>query len=125
MLTLNHRAAARLGVRPVLLTALARERVTRAGFAVASLVFAHRLMTLAVAEVLKTPEPAGTARALSGSVREFLRLELGPADLGVDPSGQPWPDRVSDVARLADAYRARLRAEGLVDGVELEAFQAR
>ena len=124
MLTLNHRAAARLGVRPVLLTALARERVTRAGFAVASPVFAHRLMTLAVAEVLKTPEPAGTARALSGSVREFLRLELGPADLGVDPSGQPWPDRVSDVARLADAYRARLRAEGLVDGVELACVAA-
>ena len=84
----------------MLLAALARDRVTRAGLAVASPVFAHRLMTQAVAEVLQGPEPAGTARALAGSVREFLRLQLGPA--GLASAGQGWPGRVLDVARLAE-----------------------
>ena len=122
VLTLNHRAAARLGARPMLLAALARDRVSQAGLAVASPVFAHRLMTRAVAEVLGVQEPAGTARALASSVREFLRLQLGPA--GLESSGQVWPGRVLDVARLADAYKTLLRAEGLVDGVELACVAA-
>ncbi|WP_407538647.1 PD-(D/E)XK nuclease family protein [Deinococcus radiomollis] len=121
-LTLNHRAAARLSVRPMLLAALARDRVMQAGLAVASPVFAHRLMTRAVAEVLGSAEPAGLARALAGSVREFLRLQLGPVRLGA--SGQVWPSRVLGVAQLADAYKTLLRAEGLIDGVELACVAA-
>ena len=122
VLTLNHRAAARLNARPMLLTALARDRVTQAGLAVASPVFAHRLMTRAVAEVLGSPEPTGMARALAGSVREFLRLQLGPK--GLETSDQVWPSRVLDVAQLADTYKTLLRAEGLVDGVELACVAA-
>lgn len=122
VLTLNHRAAARLNARPMLLTALARDRVTQAGLAVASPVFAHRLMTRAVAEVLGSPEPTGMARAFAGSVREFLRLQLGPK--GLETSGQVWPSRVLDVAQLADTYKTLLRAEGLVDGVELACVAA-
>ena len=122
VLTLNHRAAARLGVRPLLLTALARERVSQAGLAVASPVFSHRLLTSVVREVLQDPEPAGTARALAGGVREFLRLGLGVQE--VTSSGPAWSGRVLDLARLAEGYRERLRAEGLVDTVEIASVAA-
>lgn len=78
----------------MLLAALARDQVGQAGLAVASPVLAHHLMMRAVAEVLGVPKPAGMARALADSVREFLRLELGRA--GLKASGQVWPGRVPD-----------------------------
>lgn len=113
-LTLNRRAAARLGVRPLRLDALALRAVLDAGEGVASPALAHRTLTRAVQAELAPREAALTARALSGAVRELLRVQ---ADLG--RLEQVGSAAVARLARVTAAYRTALRGQGLLDAVEV------
>lgn len=112
----NARAAQRLeatAFRPATLESLARELLAAAGLGVAPAIAAHRALAAASADVFPTGTVPGLATALAPALRSLFRAG---ADLEVLLEADS--PRVRRLAVLAIAYRARLRAQGLVDGAE-------
>lgn len=120
VLTLNRRAATRLGARPQRLDSYAHRIVLEAGQAVASPTLAHRLLTEAVRETLQVADPGLVARSLTGTVREVLRGAVDLSLLAREPSPQ-----VQRLAQVAGAYREALRSRSLIDAVEVVGTAAR
>lgn len=114
VVTLNRRAAARLGVRPLRLVELASEVLREAGVVQASPALSQRLLTGVVRQETAARDPGLTARAMMPAVRELLRLDGDLEALLADTSA-----RVQTLARVALAYRAALRDRELIDGVEV------
>ena len=108
-LTPNENAACRLGVEPLSLETLAQQVLgdDRAAHPVT----VQRLLRRAVEEVLGSTDPDGLARILLPPIRELFRA-------GADVDADPGSLRVRRVMEVAHAYRALLRAEGLVDPAE-------
>ncbi len=109
-LTPNENAARTLGAEHLSLATLAlrilgEERVAHP-------VVAQRLLRRAVQETLGSADPDGVARTLLPSIRELFRA-------GADVDGDPDSLRAERVIGVARAYRALLRAQGLVDSAEL------
>ncbi len=114
LIALSLRAGARFGVPRHSFAGLARSIVERAGWGVASTVLAQRELTGAVRDALGMDEAAALARQLGATVRELLRAGVDVRALQADEA-----PRVREVAAVAAAYQARLRAQGLLDGAEL------
>lgn len=107
--TLGARAARRLGVPQVRLSALARETLEGAGVGFATHAQAHRLLTAAVAGEERGLRPASLARAWAPAVRELHRAG---ADLALLARGE---GRAARLARVTLGYRAALGEQGLTD----------
>ncbi|AIZ45187.1 hypothetical protein QR90_08855 [Deinococcus radiopugnans] len=101
VLTLNRRAAARLGASAQRLDAFARRLVLDTGQDIAPATLAQRLLTCAVRDALGVPDPGLVARSLGGPLRELLRGSADLEALRADPSPQ-----VRRLAVAAAAYRA-------------------
>lgn len=114
VLTLNRRAAQRLGVRSLRLNDLALSLVQSAGLELVSPALSHRIMTGVVREVLDVREPGVTAKAVLPAVREFMRSGTPVQGLRGHESL-----RVAQLAQVTLAYQAALEARGLLDPSEV------
>ncbi|RJF76147.1 hypothetical protein D3875_00065 [Deinococcus cavernae] len=114
MLTLNRRAAKRLGVRPLRLNDLPLGLVRAAGLDLASPALSQRMMTQVIREHLDVREPGLTARAMLGAVRELLRSGADLNELKQNSSA-----RIAQLARLTLAYRDALQGRQLLDQVQV------
>jgi hypothetical protein len=108
-ITPNENAAATIGAPPTSLEILAREVLGEER--IAHLVSVQQLLGEAVKKVLGSADPDGVARTVLPPIRELFRAGT---NLDADP-GTPRSQRTFDVARY---YRARLRAQGLIDPAE-------
>ena len=114
VLTLNRRAAKRLGVRPLRLKEFMQSLVLGAGHELASPALTQRLLTDVVRQQLKVTDAGLSARAVLSVVRELLREETNLEQLARAASG-----RVAQIARLAQGYRTALTDLGLLDPVQV------
>ena len=114
VLTLNRRAAKRLGVRPLRLNDLPLGLVRAAGLDLASPALSQRMMTQVIREHLDVREPGLTARAMLGAVRELLRSGADLNELKQNSSA-----RIAQLARLTLAYRDALQGRQLLDQVQV------
>jgi RecB family exonuclease len=113
VVTPNPRAAARLDAPGLTLERLARQVLRTAGLDVAPALLATRLLEDAAPEAITGPDPRGVAQSLSGALKQLFR-----AGADLDAIADQGSERASRLARLGIAYRAKLRARGLVDAAE-------
>ena len=114
VLTLNRRAAIRLGVRPLRLSELALRTVQQAELEVASAALSQRLLSRSVKQTMDVREPGLTARVYLNAVRELLRSGTDLTALSQNSSS-----RVAQLARLTLTYEAALREAGVLDAAEV------
>lgn len=106
VLTLNRRAAARLGAGAQRLDAFARQLVLDAGQGVAPATLAQRLLTGAVRDALDVPDPGLVARSLGGPLRELLRGVGLPSET---ETGRWRPERPRYLCPLGVAAMGKVR----------------
>ena len=114
VLTLNRRAAKKLGVRPLRLNDLPMSVVRDAGIELSSAALSQRVMTGVVRQHLTASEPGVMASALLGVARELLR---SAADLHA--LTQSTSTRVAQLACLTLAYQTALKERSLIDPAEV------
>lgn len=113
IVTPNPRASARLDAPGLTLERLARQVLRTAGLDVAPALLATRLLEDAAPEAISGPDPRGAAQSLTGALKQLFR-----AGADLDVIAAQGSERAVRLARLGLAYRAKLRARGLVDAAE-------
>lgn len=107
-------AARALRVPHQSLETLAQQSLLEKNLRVAPVLIAHRTLRTAASEVTQTSDIDGTVRALTPALKAVIR-----AGIDLDALEAVSSVRTQQLARLARAYRAKLRESKLVDRAEV------
>ena len=96
------------------LDSLSQNIVRCQGWGIASVLLSRRLLQNAVKEVIATKDIEGTAKAFLPAIKDLLRsgIDLNQLQQSYDP-------RIQQLASLAIAYQAQLRARKKIDAAQL------
>jgi hypothetical protein len=119
------RAAVAAGVAATSLGALARARVERDGWRVASRLRAWRALGAAVEEVAPGSDLAAWRRALAAPARELLATGIGAPGSALAGPPEGWSLASRRAWRVAERLAGRLAAEGRIDPAAVLAVAAR
>ncbi len=107
-------AARALRVPNQSLEALAQQSLLKQNLRSAPVLIAHRALRAAVAKVIQTLDIDGTTRTLTPALKAILR-----AGIDLDALEAVGSSRTQQLARLARAYQANIRANKFVDSAEV------